>query len=489
MFLTRFIGPLRSLSLRVKLVAAVGSLLAMICVVAGLSFRTTKLLANSVYALSAANSAADFLGQAAASKPEMLQYIWVAVAGYDMNAPVSESQIKDFMEPAEMFQNNLMKYALASPLTGREKELYDTADKNWSAIRALVESLAKEMSLGKIAKAEVMARANLISEKSLGVGDSLSEISGIVRQSSTVADTAARELERRSKMISVVLMALAALIGAAVLWLVHQLVGTITGIAATLAKRASAVESTAEQIAAAGQSLAGSSTEQAAAVEETTVSMGEILKTVTENTLKAKRAEKLSKDGLNQGNASAQQNQALIQSMTEVNASSREIETIVDVIDDIAFQTNLLALNASVEAARAGEHGRGFAVVADAVRALAQKSAKSAKEIGTLMQESRGRIDNGSSAATSSSDALQVMLTGLGEMSELNISIAGGSQEQEEMIRQIERAMEQIDIVTQQGASTAEQVAAAADDLSSQATDLNQSVQTLSHIIYGAKAS
>ena len=58
----------------------------------------------------------------------------------------------------------------------------------------------------------------------------------------------------------------------------------------------------------------------------------------------------------------------LIQSMEDIAKSSKQIEEIINVIDDIAFQTNLLALNAAVEAARAGEQGRGFAVVADAVR-------------------------------------------------------------------------------------------------------------------------
>ena len=64
---------------------------------------------------------------------------------------------------------------------------------------------------------------------------------------------------------------------------------------------------------------------------------------------------------------------------SEKNAS--ETQSIISVIDNIAFQTNLLALNASVEAARAGDHGKGFAVVADEVRNLAGKSKESAEQI------------------------------------------------------------------------------------------------------------
>ncbi|MCA9085019.1 MAG: hypothetical protein KDA81_13235 [Planctomycetaceae bacterium] len=56
--------------------------------------------------------------------------------------------------------------------------------------------------------------------------------------------------------------------------------------------------------------------------------------------------------------------------------SSREIGTIVQMIESIAEQTNLLALNATIEAARAGDAGKGFAVVAGEVKGLAQQTSE-----------------------------------------------------------------------------------------------------------------
>jgi methyl-accepting chemotaxis protein len=104
--------------------------------------------------------------------------------------------------------------------------------------------------------------------------------------------------------------------------------------------------------------------------------------------------------------------------MLAIQKSSSDVHEIIDTISDIASQTHLLAFNAAIEAARAGEHGNGFSVVANEVRKLAEKSAVAVREIAKLINETVGRVGEGTRLAGEVEDAFGRIVKSVAKTSE-----------------------------------------------------------------------
>ncbi|MBJ6762407.1 methyl-accepting chemotaxis protein [Myxococcaceae bacterium JPH2] len=253
------------------------------------------------------------------------------------------------------------------------------------------------------------------------------------------------------------------------------------------------LSSSANQVLAASTQHETSSTEQAAAIHETTATMEELkhasaqiaenagsVARVAEETLGAARAgrgaigefiqamQQIRSDGV-----------AVADSIAKLSKRVERIGTVVEVIDEIADRSDLLALNAALEGSRAGEAGKGFSIVAAEMRRLAENVLDSTKEIKNLITEIReataaaaGAADASKSATESgeklgavAAQAVEGILSGVQETSDAARVINLATQQQRTATEQVVASMAEIEDVTRQTTQASKQATGAAAEL------------------------
>ena len=241
---------------------------------------------------------------------------------------------------------------------------------------------------------------------------------------------------------------------------------------ASIAGNTMGVKSGAAEITRASDDLSRRTEQQAASLEQTAAALDQITATVQKTAEGAKTARDLVNAARQDAEESGKVVGETVKAMAGIETSSREIGNIIGVIDEIAFQTNLLALNAGVEAARAGDAGRGFAVVATEVRALAQRSAESAREIKTLISASGTQVETGVKLVGDTGKALSRIVEQVTRLNGLVIDIAASAEEQATGLGQVNSAVNAMDQTTQQNAAMVEQSTAASHGLAHEAEEL-----------------
>jgi len=248
---------------------------------------------------------------------------------------------------------------------------------------------------------------------------------------------------------------------------IHEVVSSVATTTRTLAESAAHLARSSEEMhrsatgssgqanaaSEASERAAGSLSTVAAGTEEMEASIREIATSASSATTVAGNAVRVAEE--------------TNQKVTKLGASSDEIGNIIKVITGIAEQTNLLALNATIEAARAGEAGKGFAVVANEVKDLAKQTSTATEDISAKILS----IQTDTGAAV---EALGEVGSIIGQINELQTSIAGAVEEQtattQEIARSVNMAAQESSGVNQSLSS----LSGAAEEAAREATGLQE---------------
>lgn len=184
----------------------------------------------------------------------------------------------------------------------------------------------------------------------------------------------------------------------------------------------------------------------------------------------------------------------------KLQASTRSISDVLDILTQLMKQTHVLSLNATIEAARAGSYGKGFRVVADEIRALSEQAKRSVDAVGQITEAIQEDIEETAQVLNDSGPIFMQQISSVRNADKLFNQV--GSQMGELMTRLklvnssildleqsqllLSDAMLGVSIVSDQSLATSEEVASLSSEqlgISSGLVQLSKKLQVLSGIL------
>ncbi len=264
------------------------------------------------------------------------------------------------------------------------------------------------------------------------------------------------------------------------------------------------LEMAAGEIIMATQQQAAGATQQSLAISNTAATIEQVRATVDLVVGRAREVHGASERTVSVSQAGAEAVQDTVSSMLQIKKQvegiarnavglfdlTKQIEEILDAVNDLATQSNILALNAAVEAARAGEQGEGFSVVATEVRHLATQSRLATQQVGDILlqiheatqrmvmvtQEGARSVDAGITRLGQVQEAIALLTQVINESAQAVLQMVNSERQQSSGVEQISEAMREISQATQQNLITSTQAEHSAQNLNQLARRLNELV-------------
>jgi methyl-accepting chemotaxis protein len=421
---------------------------------------------------------------------EVVRYMW-GIYGAGLDQDERKRLTAELNQALQEFEASKTQYE-SYRLSAAAQEAYKPVPAQWKVFKEEVESCMNYLAKGE-PRWDEMAKYNLsakVRKEALPLTEAFKTLLRLAQTEQVSYSKDSLDSAQISIQMTTLISLLAFCLSSVLTWMMaRSTTQRITSFLQGVGSASQTVNQATETLREASQNLSNSSVGAAASLEETVASLSLIMETVKVNEERLQSASQLSAKAGEAASHGEHEVMALVQAMSEISDSSQKISEITAVIDDIAFQTNLLALNAAVEAARAGEQGKGFAVVAEAVRSLAQRSAVAAKDISSLIKETRERVDRGADVAGKSGDALKNIVDVVQKVTLLNGEISESNKEQSSGISQINQAMTQLDNATQKNAQLAQSVAESSEKMRVEADGIHAEIAGFEKIVEGTSES